>query len=351
MVVNMNNRKIRVLIVDDSILFRETLAKLLSYGDTIEIVGKAGDAFEARDKILELHPDVMTLDVEMPKMNGIHFLKKLIPQYPIPTVICSSAPIMALDALDAGAVDYVKKPAIKSPDDMQGFANDLKNKIITASQAKVRNIIKPTTRLPSIANLARGRKVNNKMVVAMGTSTGGTDALQIVLTDMPKHCPPIIIVQHMPPVFTKMFAERLNKICAIEIKEAVNGDRLKDGCALLAPGDFHMKLKKDSLGYYVKVFPGEKVSGHCPSVNVLFDSVADVAGKNAIGVIMTGMGSDGATGLLKMRNAGAFTIGQNKETSVVYGMPMVAHNLGACSVQAPLNKISEVICKKLSMCD
>ena len=234
---------------------------------------------------------------------------------------------------------------------MQEFANDLKNKIITASQAKVRNIIKSTTRLPSIANLARGRKVNNKMVVAMGTSTGGTDALQIVLTDMPKHCPPIIIVQHMPPVFTKMFAERLNKICAIEIKEAVNGDRLKDGCALLAPGDFHMELKKDSLGYYVRVFSGEKVSGHCPSVNVLFNSVADVAGKNAIGVIMTGMGSDGATGLLKMRNAGAYTIGQNKETSVVYGMPMVAHNLGACSVQTPLNKISEVICKKLSMCD
>ncbi|NLK70892.1 MAG: chemotaxis response regulator protein-glutamate methylesterase [Clostridiales bacterium] len=347
----MIDQKIRVLIVDDSILFRETLAKLLSYGNTIEIVGKAGDAFEARDKILELHPDVMTLDVEMPKMNGIHFLKKLIPQYPIPTVICSSAPIMALDALDAGAVDYVKKPVTKTPDDMQEFANELKNKIITASQAKVRNIIRPSTRLPSIANLARGRKINDNVVIAMGTSTGGTDALQVVLKDMPAHCPPIIIVQHMPPVFTKMFAERLNKICTIEIKEAENGDRLKNGCALLAPGDFQMELKKDSQGYYVKVYRGEKVSGHCPSVNVLFDSVANVAGKHAIGVIMTGMGSDGATGLLKMRNAGAYTIGQNKETCVVYGMPMVAHNIGACTVQAPLEKISEVICKKLSMCD
>ena len=347
----MIERKIKVLIVDDSILFRETLAKLLSYGNTIEVVGKAGDAFEARDKILELHPDVMTLDVEMPKMNGIQFLKKLIPQYPIPTVICSSLPIMAFDALDAGAVDYVKKPLIKSPDDMQEFANDLKGKILTASQAKVRNITRPSLPLPSIANLANGRKSNNKTVISLGTSTGGTDALQVVLNDMPTHCPPIVVVQHMPPVFTKMFAERLNKICAIEIKEAENGDRLKNGLALLAPGDFHMELKKDSRGYYVKIFRGEKVSGHCPSVNVLFDSVAEVAGKNSIGVIMTGMGSDGATGLVKMRDAGAYTIGQDKESCVVYGMPMVAFNLGGCSVQAPLNKISEVICKKLSMCE
>ncbi|MGN1480533.1 protein-glutamate methylesterase/protein-glutamine glutaminase [Porcipelethomonas sp.] len=347
----MLEKKIKLLIVDDSIFFRETLAKFFEGDKIIEVVGKAGDPYEARDKIVELRPDVITLDVEMPKMSGIQFLKKLIPQYPLPTVIVSSAPIKAFDALDAGAVDYVKKPLIKNPGDMQEFATELRNKVITASQAKViqkKNTFQAASRGTSanvISDAALAR--NSNTVIAMGASTGGTEALQVVLTSMPAKCPPIVIVQHMPPVFTKMFAERLNKLCAIEIKEAANGDRLKNGCALLAPGDFHMGLHKDARGYYVKIESGEKVSGHRPSVDFLFKSVARCAGKNAIGVIMTGMGSDGAEGMVEMHNQGAYTIGQDKETCVVYGMPMSAYMRGGCTVQAPLDKISSMICKQL----
>lgn len=346
----MLERKIKVLIVDDSILFRETLAKFFANDKFIEVVGKASDPFEARDKILSLRPDVLTLDVEMPKMDGIQFLKKLIPQYPIPAVIVSSAPIKAFDALDAGAVDYVKKPLIKGPSDMQAFAGNLRNKIITASQAKVfqRNTIRKAS--AGTSNTAVQPRVikNPNTVIALGASTGGTDALQVVLTSMPANCPPIVIVQHMPPGFTKMFAERINKLAAIEVKEAQDGDRLKYGCALLAPGgDLHMTLEKDSKGYYVKLQAGEKVSSHRPSVDVLFKSVARTAKSNAIGVIMTGMGSDGAEGLLQMREQGAYTIGQDKESCVVYGMPMVAHMKGACVIQAPLDKICSKICERL----
>lgn len=343
----MLDKKIRLLIVDDSILFRGTLAKFFSNDKAIDVVGQAGDPYEARDKIIELRPDVITLDVEMPKMNGIQFLKKLIPQYPLPTVIVSSAPIKAFDALDAGAVDYVKKPLIKTPKDVEAFAADLRNKVITASQAKViqkKSVIR-TTSSNQISSDIIAR--NRETVIALGASTGGTDALQTVLTGIPANCPPIVIVQHMPPGFTKMFADRLNKQCAIEVKEASNGDRLKNGLALIAPGDFHMALDKDSKGYFVKVEYGEKVSNHRPSVDYLFHSVAKIAGKNAIGVIMTGMGSDGADGIVHMRQQGAYTIGQDKETCVVYGMPMTAFMRGGCTIQAPLDKISSMICKNL----
>jgi len=344
----MLDKKIKLLIVDDSILFRETLAKFFANDKLIEVVDKASDPYEARDKIVALRPYVITLDVEMPKMNGIQFLRKLIPQYPVPTVIVSSAPIKAFDALDAGAVDYVKKPTIKTPKDMEAFAADLRLKIITASQAKVIQkkstpAAAPSSNKISSAALAR----NTQTIIAMGASTGGTDALQTVLTTMPANSPPIVIVQHMPPGFTKMFADRLNKICAVQIKEAQDGDRLANGVALIAPGDFHMSLHKDTKGYFVKVEYGEKVSSHRPSVDYLFDSVAKVAGKNAIGVIMTGMGSDGADGMVKMRKQGAYTIGQDKETCVVYGMPMTAFMRGGCSVQAPLDKISKMICDRL----
>ena len=344
----MLERKIKLLIVDDSILFRETLAKFFANDKLIEVVDKASDPYEARDKIVALRPDVITLDVEMPKMNGIQFLRKLIPQYPVPTVIVSSAPIKAFDALDAGAVDYVKKPTIKTPKDMEAFAADLRLKIITASQAKVIQKKSTPAAAPSnnkISSAALAR--NTQTIIAMGASTGGTDALQTVLTTMPANSPPIVIVQHMPPGFTKMFADRLNKICAVQIKEAQDGVRLANGVALIAPGDFHMSLHKDTKGYFVKVEYGEKVSSHRPSVDYLFDSVAKVAGKNAIGVIMTGMGSDGADGMVKMRKQGAYTIGQDKETCVVYGMPMTAFMRGGCSIQAPLDKISKMICDRL----
>lgn len=346
----MLEKKIRLLIVDDSVFFREMLSRFFENDKLIEIVGKAGDPYEARDKIIELRPDVLTLDVEMPKMSGIQFLKKLMPQYPIPTVIVSSAPIQAFEALEAGAVDYVKKAMMRSPQSMQEFATELRTKVIAASQARViqkkpQQMLKTAAVKPVITQAAAAR--SSDIVIAMGASTGGTDALQTVLTSMPANSPPIVIVQHMPPVFTKMFADRLNKLCAVEIKEACNGDRLKTGCALLAPGDYQMSLCKDMNGYFVKVEAGEKVSGHRPSVDHLFNSVARCAGKNAVGVIMTGMGADGADGLLAMRKSGAYTIGQDKETCVVYGMPMCAYQKGGVCIQAPLDKISSIICKQL----
>ncbi len=344
----MLDKKIRLLIVDDSILFRGTLAKFFANDKVIDVVGQAGDPYEARDKILELRPDVITLDVEMPKMNGIQFLKKLIPQYPQPTVVVSSAPIKAFDALDAGAVDYVKKPMIRSQKDVEAFAADLRHKVIAASQARViqkRSAPQQASSNKMISNAAVAR--SKDMVIALGASTGGTDALQVVLSGMPANSPPIVVVQHMPPGFTKMFADRLNRQCAVEVKEAADGDRLRTGLALIAPGDFQMSLHKDMKGYYVKVEYGEKVSMHRPSVDHLFHSVARTAGKNAIGVIMTGMGSDGADGIVHMRQQGAYTIGQDKETCVVYGMPMTAFMRGGCTIQAPLDKISSEICKKL----
>ncbi|MBZ4671254.1 MAG: two-component system, chemotaxis family, protein-glutamate methylesterase/glutaminase [Clostridiales bacterium] len=348
----MLEKKVKVLIVDDSILFRETISRFISEDANIEVVGTAGDPYEARDKILQLRPDVLTLDVEMPKMNGIQFLKKLIPQYPIPVVVVSSLPLNAFEALDAGAVDFVKKPLIKSPADLKDFSMELRTKIVIASTAKIIQS-KPSAAasqkpLPSIKEIAAGKKLAQDIVIALGASTGGTDALQVVMQNLPKDSPPILVVQHMPAGFTKMYAERMNRVCQVEVKEAEDGDRLRPGLAIIAAGEYHLRLAKDSQGYYVTSKKGEKVSGHCPSVDVLFYSVAEVAKSKAIGAILTGMGGDGAKGLLEMRKAGAYTIGQNKETCVVYGMPMVAFNIGAVCEQAPLDKISDIIIQKLN---
>lgn len=348
----MLEKKVKVLIVDDSILFRETISRFISEDANIEVVGTAGDPYEARDKILQLRPDVLTLDVEMPKMNGIQFLKKLIPQYPIPVVVVSSLPLNAFEALDAGAVDFVKKPLIKSPADLKDFSMELRTKIVIASTAKIIQS-KPSAAasqkpLPSIKEIAAGKKLAQDMVIALGASTGGTDALQVVMQNLPKDSPPILVVQHMPAGFTKMYAERMNRVCQVEVKEAEDGDRLRPGLAIIAAGEYHLRLAKDSQGYYVTSKRGDKVSGHCPSVDVLFYSVAEVAKSKAIGAILTGMGGDGAKGLLEMKKAGAYTIGQNKETCVVYGMPMVAFNIGAVCEQAPLDKISDIIIQKLN---
>lgn len=341
------SKTVRVLIVDDSILFRETLEKYISEDKNIEVIGKAGDAYQARDMILELHPDVVTLDAEMPKMNGIDFLKKLIPQYPIPVIVVSSSPINAFDALDAGAVDYVKKPSVTNSDDLKAFVMELRTKIIIASTAKVLKKQR-TESLPQKLFSPAVEKKNLDKIIALGASTGGTDALLEVVRNFPRDCPPIIIVQHMPPVFTKMYADRLNKICQVDVKEAENGDRLRPGLAIIGAGEYHLRLAKDAKGYYVTSKKGEKVSGHCPSVDVMFQSVAEVAKNKAIGAILTGMGADGAKGLLAMKKAGAYTIGQNKETCVVYGMPMVAYNIGAVCEQAPLDKIADIIYRKLN---
>lgn len=343
----MEIKKVKVLIVDDSLLFRETLSRFIAEDNNIEVVGTAGDPYEARDKILQLRPDVLTLDVEMPKMNGIQFLKKLIPQYPIPVVVVSSLPLNAFEALDAGAVDFVKKPVVKSSADLKNFCMELRTKIVIASTAKVitHNAAKPVFQT---ALTASAGKKHLHTIIALGASTGGTDALQVVVEHLPKDCPPIIIVQHMPAGFTKMYADRMNRVCQVDVKEAEDGDRLRPGLAIIGAGEFHLQLAKDSQGYYIKSRRGDKVSGHCPSVDVMFQSVAEVAKDNAIGAILTGMGGDGAKGLLAMKKAGAFTIGQNKETCVVYGMPMVAYNIGAVWEQAPLDKISDIIIQKLN---
>lgn len=344
-----NRKLIRILIVDDSPQYRDVLAKILN-GDGFEVVATAADPFEARDKILQFHPDVMTIDIEMPKMNGIDFLKKLIPQYPIPTVVVSSSAINAFDALDAGAVDYVKKPALTNPADVKNFGKDLRAKVVVASAVKVlrpgihhkRHDLPPAEpKHPSAGG------AGENLVIALGASTGGTDALQTVMENLPADSPPIVVVQHMPSGFTKMYADRMNRCCPMEVCEAEDGIRLRRGLAVIGAGEFHLRLKKDAAGYYVSSKRGDKVSGHCPSVDVLFNSVAEAAKSNAIGAILTGMGGDGAKGLLAMRKAGAYTIGQDKDTCVVYGMPMVAFNIGAVCEQAPLDKISDIIYSRL----
>ena len=338
---------IKVLVVDDSLVFRETLSKLLGAEAGVEVVGTAVDAFSAKEKIEKLNPDVLILDVEMPKISGIDFLKELLPKRPIPTVVVTSTAISAFDAISAGAVDFVKKPLVKSRSDIEDFAKLLAQKIKIASIAKVKLFSHPANK-PAPADISRiaaggGFGSNKDLVIALGASTGGTDALLAVVQDLPANTPGIVIVQHMPPVFTKMYADRLDRICKMSCKEAQDGDRVERGKIIIGAGGFHLRLAKDNRGYYVTSKEGEKVSGHCPSVDVLFDSVADTAGRNAVAAILTGMGSDGAKGLKKIRDRGGFTIGQDKETCVVYGMPMVAYQMGGVCQQAPLTKIPEII--------
>lgn len=339
-------QRIKVLIVDDSLVFRESLSREISKDPDIEVVGTATDPYMARDLIIKLKPDVLTLDVEMPKMNGIEFLKKLMPQYPLPVIVVSSVSKNVLDALDAGAVEFVTKPNVTRPGGMASFVNELIIKIKIASTAKVGNRKSDYTPSRPVAN--QGIDTMSK-IIAIGASTGGTDAIHTVISGLPRDMPPIIIVQHMPPVFTKLYAERLNNTCELEVKEAEDGDALRPGRVLIAPGNFQMRLAKRGTGYIVKCTQEEKVSGHCPSVDVLFDSVAAVAGRQSVGVILTGMGRDGANGLLKMKKTGAYTIGQDEKSSVVYGMPMVAFNIGAVDKQLPLDRIDDEIIRFLSI--
>lgn len=347
----MNKQTIKVLVVDDSLLFRETFAKKLSEDSEIEVIAKAGDVYEARDMIIKHRPDVMTLDVEMPKMNGIEFLKRLMPQYPLPTIVVSAVNDKVFDALNAGAVEFVTKPGSHNNIDL--FIKELIGKIKIASTAKVgyhkrtdRKINHTPKQTPSAVC-----DICDKMI-AIGASTGGTNALFDILKVLPSdHMPGIVIVQHMPPVFTKLYSERLNNNCALEVKEAEDGDEILPGRALIAPGGFHMRVVKRGKRYYIETEKGtemNKVSGHCPSVDVLFHSVAKHIGSNALGIILTGMGKDGADGMLAMKQKGAMTIGQDEESSVVYGMPKVAYDIGAVDKQLPLSKIPQGILKLLS---
>lgn len=331
---------IKVLIVEDSIVFRELLVQNLGRDPAIKVVATAKDPFEARDLILQHHPDVMTLDVELPRMNGIDFLRKLIPQYPLPVVVISSLSDKVFDAMNAGAVDFVAKPAVSSRAQLEDFIrNELLVKIKIASTAKISNIKKTVLTNNSASQHLVGSR--NNLVVAIGASTGGTEAIYSVVKDFGTDIPGIVCVQHMPPGFTKMYAKRLDDQCRISVKEAETGDRVLPGHMLLAPGgDRHMRLIKVNGVYQVEVKEGPRVNGHCPSVEVLFESVAKAAGPDAVGIILTGMGGDGGKGLLSMRKAGARTIGQDESTCVVYGMPQVAYDLGAVEYQEKLNDIA-----------
>ncbi len=330
-------KPIKVLVVDDSMVFRSLLVQCLESDPNIQVVAQVKDPYEARDAIIKYNPDVMTLDVEMPRMSGIEFLRKLMPQYPLPVVMISSLNDKVFDALEAGAVEFVNKPSNADREQLMRFLRtELVTKVKIASTAKVGKLkrVEVNTAMTELSKFSRDR------IVAIGASTGGTEAIYEVVKQFKRDIPGVVIVQHMPPGFTKMYADRLNNQCRVAVKEAVTGDRVMPGQVLIAPGDKQMRLVKVGAAYQVECRGTERVNGHCPSVDVLFNSVAKEAGKKAIGVILTGMGGDGAKGLLAMRNAGAQTIGQDEASCVVYGMPKVAHDLGAVQYVLSLTSIA-----------
>lgn len=337
-------RPIKVLIVDDSAMVRNILQRELQRDPSIEIIGTAPDPYVARDKIVQLKPDVITLDIEMPRMDGLTFLKKLMQYYPLPVIIVSSLTPkggeLAMEALEAGAVEVMCKPgAAYTVGDM---AIELIDKIKAAARVKVKKKDPSQTTIKGSMPKLSMTKTTHKVVV-MGASTGGTEALAQVLSVMPPNSPGIAIVQHMPENFTKSFANRLNDLCDIEVKEAENGDTVHPGRALIAPGNYHMLLKRSGARYYVEVKQGPLVSRHRPSVDVLFKSAAQYGGKNVVGVIMTGMGKDGAEGMKMLHDQGAKTIAQDEATCVVFGMPKEAIALGGVDYVVPLEKIPQKI--------
>ena len=339
------NKKIRVLVVDDSVLARTMITQGLAKNPRIEIIGTAFNAVDAMAKVGQLKPDVITSDIEMPGMNGMEFLKKLLPQYPLPVILVSSLNLRVFDALSAGAVDFVRKP---EPGKNEAFIEALTQKVIAAAGAKVRRAAPSSiTQAGPVAPL--GNKPGlDRVIIALGASTGGTEATLEVLKRLPADIPGMLITQHMPTGFTQMYAERLNRLCNMEVREARDGDEIRRGLVLLAPADYQMRVVRTGVKYFVSCKPGEKVSGHRPSVDALFFSMAEQVRCKMVGIIMTGMGRDGADGLLKMRKAGAFTIGQDKESCVVYGMPMVAHNIGAVQIQASCENIAAVLLRQLN---
>ena len=349
--------KVRVLVVDDSASVRQTLVDVLSADPGIEVIGVAADPYVAARRIAEDVPDVITLDVEMPRMDGITFLRKIMSQRPIPVVMCSSLTESGsetlMQALEAGAVDVILKPRIAAADHLAEVGDRIRDVVKAAARARVgartpnARRQDPGTKLtadavlppPTGAAMAR----TTEMVVCLGASTGGTEALREVLQALPANSPGVVVVQHMPAGFTAAFAKRLNSLCEVEVKEAQDGDPVLRGHVLIAPGDKHMLLERRGARYQVAIKDGPPVSRHRPSVDVLFRSAARASGRNALGVIMTGMGDDGARGLLEMKEAGAFTIAQDEATSVVFGMPKEAIALGAAQKIAPLDLIARDI--------
>jgi two-component system, chemotaxis family, protein-glutamate methylesterase/glutaminase len=372
----MSTKRIRVLIVDDSAIARDLLERGLSGDPELEVVGKASDAYAARDKIVFLKPDVMTLDVEMPRIDGIAFLRKLMPQYPLPVIVVSAVTAegsrRALEALEAGALDVVAKPSARDPAGLRIMISELAEKIKEASRAdpeKLRKTALSEGQTPVAVygdggiTGAAGRGSSNRAgarvgkasprpmqegagtqrIIVIGASTGGTVALTRLITELPADAPPVLVVQHMPPVFTRMFAESLDKQSKMRVKEAEESDAVLRGQVLIAPGDRHMRIRKAASGYIVGLSESEKVNGHRPSVDVLFRSMADLAGNNAVAALLTGMGRDGADGMLELRRAGARCLAQDEATSVVFGMPREAWDNGSAELLVPIDRMAQEI--------
>jgi two-component system, chemotaxis family, protein-glutamate methylesterase/glutaminase len=347
--------KIGVLIVDDSAIVRATLQHILAAEHDIEVIGVAADPFIAANKIRERTPDVIMLDIEMPRMDGLTFMRKIMTQHPIPIVVCSalttSGAEATMRAMELGAVEIVAKPQVGTKRFLEESSARITDAVRGASQARLDllglSLAKPVEPKRSadavIPRRSRTMLRTTDRVIALGASTGGTEAIRVVLSAMPADCPGLVIVQHMPPQFTTNFAARLNQLVTIEVKEAEDGDAVIYGRALIAPGDRHMLLTRSGARYHVQLLDGPLVSRHRPSVDVLFRSVAENAGPNAVGVLMTGMGDDGANGLLEMREAGARTVAQDEASSVVFGMPAVAIARGAAERVWPLSQIAESV--------
>ena len=349
----MRNGKITVLIVDDSAVVRETLKGLLSSDPRIEVMATASDPYVAMDRMRSEVPDVITLDVEMPRMDGLTFLRRIMTEHPIPVVICSSLAVegteTALRALEFGAVDIITKPRMGCRQFLEESRQVLCDAVTAAAMVRLprasvaREVAPKLTADAVLAKATRALTETTEKLVVIGASTGGTEALRAVLEALPPDSPGIAIVQHMPENFTRAFAGRLDKLCRISVKEAENNDTVFSGRALIAPGNHHLLLKRSGARYYVEVKEGPLVCRHRPSVDVLFRSAARYAGKNALGIIMTGMGDDGARGLLEMKEAGAATVAQDEKTCVVFGMPHVAIKMGAVDRVLPLDSLSAAV--------
>lgn len=351
-------KKVRVLIVDDSSVVRQTMSEILSSDPDIEIMGTAADPLIAAERLKDEVPDVITLDVEMPRMDGLTFLKKIMTQHPIPVVMCSSLTAggseTAMKAFEYGAVDIIEKPKVGAKQFFEESKVRLCDAVRAAALARISKLRERSSlAVPKLTAdaviekpLSRSMIQTTEKVVVVGASTGGTEALRIFLECMPPDAPGIVIVQHMPEKFTEAFAKRIDGLCRISVKEACNDDSVIRGRALIAPGNRHMLLKRSGARYYVEIKDGPLVCRHRPSVDVLFRSAARYAGKNAVGVIMTGMGDDGAKGMLEMKEAGAFNIAQDEESCVVFGMPKKAIELGAVDKVLALDRIPETVLAK-----
>lgn len=336
--------KIRVLIVDDSAVIRKLLEKIFSTCPDIEVVGTASDPYIARDKLVALKPDVMTLDVEMPRMDGISFLEKVMQHFPTRTIIFSSLAKTGsetyLRALEAGAIEIMEKPSIDVSSSLESLSQTIVEKVKAVAKARINPIKKMVTPGAPVQKVTTSLARTTHQLIAVASSTGGTEALKVFLSGMPADIPGTLVVQHMPPGFTKSFAENLNNMFPFEVKEAQEGDQVVPGRVLIAPGNYHMEIHRSGAFYYVKLHQGPALHSVRPAADYLMKSVAKYVGKNALGVVLTGMGKDGAEGLLEMKNAGAYTVAQNEETCVVYGMPAAAVALGAADKVLPLDRIA-----------